>query len=200
MKTFFNVKKIVWAVVMLGAMVTVTSCSDDDDDDDNGISISDVIGKYSGTLAVSDGGENVAVKVEVNSTAIVFDESLIEEIVKYIEESEDVEDIMETIEEEDLLTIAYTAKVNDAKDEVVLTLTDGTWEFSYEVEAITPIRRDGEGPEMRTIDVKVIYVASEEESTYADGNLKLNLVVESVTVDGYMLPVEDFNVAINLKK
>lgn len=183
MRTIFNMRKLVWTVVMLGAMVTVTSCSDDDD-----LSVKDANGKYEGVWQASaESAYAYKIDAEVKNGTLTFGTALVESIIMVVEGKEDVSDLLESVEVASN-EMAYAGEVDEEGEAVLMALGAGKLEFSYFYEA-----EDGEAgareaggetaePEVVEVTVAVELEGGEEESVYAAKKLDLNINIKKVVV------------------
>lgn len=202
MKAILNLKKSIYYVAVLAAMVSMTSCSDDDDE----LTLTDVNGNYQGKMFVKDNlmkeSESATstfdLTAKVDAGKVTFEDFPVADIITAIEGEEAAEEILKEMEKV-TYEIPFDSKLNAAQDSIYLTLKPEVLEFSYtkaasDAEVREGEEGEGEGEEEEGIEVTIKVTLKVNESgvnAYSDKKvLKLDLISSEVNVNDE--PLEEY--------
>lgn len=207
MKAIFNLKKSIYYVAALAVAVSMVSCDDDEPEVPKPLTLADLSGTYEGKMYVkeiaepapqAEGEEEASqpISAKLEETKATFDKFPINDFIIAIEGEGAATEIIENLSGDVKYELPYEAKVNDAADAINITLKPGTLAFSYIVPDAEPApegrAEEGEGGEGEEEtgtkkEVVVTLKAAETADTFAKNAVKLNLISESITVDGTAL-------------
>jgi len=191
MKVKFGIKNAIYLVAVLGLFsVTFTSCSDDDDNNTpKELTVSDVNGSYTGQLLIAETratekpGISIAAKAEKDTIAI--DKFPVDSILIDLYGKEKADEFLKTLGSV-TYKVGYSAKLNTAKDSVLLTLNPKELEFVVKGPEVTPQAEGGEGEDQYVATIKVT-VESQGLSAYSSAKkLKFGLKAKEakIFIDG----------------
>lgn len=204
MEKVHYLKRFMFLVMAFGLVTTFTSCDDDDEPNPNSPALTDVVGKYTGTMetivvapATEEGEETpggTTVTAEVTKDEVVFEKFPVAELITSIVGEEAASGIIEAVGDVSY-KMKYTPTFNDDKTAINMALT--TEPLVLEINFPTEETAEGEGEE-EAPDLKVeVTVAASEAATfvYTGNKLAFKLQVTAVKVNGepFELPVTTFS-------
>ncbi|NMA74864.1 MAG: DUF4840 domain-containing protein [Bacteroidales bacterium] len=190
MKKLIKLQSVFLALILLGFTTTFTACSSDDDDDKR-VSVTDVIGNYTGEISIDpivaektdNATEEDAEKpsVQVTNDNIKITNLPFEAIVRdYIQDEEIIDDVLASIEAVNY-DLSYTASINEKEDGLDLLIkAENPIEINYYLaddndENVT--RETGEEVEQTPNHTLLVFIQAEAEGVYKNKSLNFTLKV-----------------------
>ncbi len=202
MEKVHYLKRFMFFVMAFGLVTTFVSCDDDDEPKPTVPVLTDVVGKYAGTMetlvavpAAEEGEETpggTAATAEVTKDEVVFEKFPVEELITSIVGKEVAPGIIEAVGDVSY-KMKYTPTFND--DKTVINMALATEPLVLEINL--PTEETAEGEE-GTPDLKVeVTVAASEPAAFAYAGAKLvfKLQATSIKVNGepFEFPVTTFS-------
>lgn len=198
MKMAFGFGKLLFPVIALGLMITVSSCDNDDDSKVPTISVTDVEGTYAGKMyfvepapkaeGETEEPQGTDVDATVKTDSVRFEKFPVDGIITAIVGEDAAPDIIKEVGDINY-KIGYKANMSAKQDSIYLTFDPKPLELTI-----------GEGEEALKIKV-TISTPDKGNYAYESNLLKFPLTVENVEVGDKAYPgFEAMNFTFDLKK